>query len=55
MKLSETKFKCDWCDNRQKHQPHKMSDGSFNHGQVICDKCFRHISQKTKIERMSKK
>jgi len=43
MKITEILYKCDWCKNEQEHHPHPDSGW---HGQIVCDKCGRYISQK---------
>jgi len=45
-KITETKFKCDWCQNEQEHFAGKDNW----HGQIVCNNCGRYISQKTKME-----
>lgn len=41
-------FKCDWCDNEQEHTllANQSIKPKMSHGQIICNKCGRYISQK---------
>jgi len=51
MKIDETTFECDWCRNEQKHHKIKQYRKPANtHGQIVCEKCGRYISQKTRLE-----
>jgi len=45
-KIDDTHFYCDWCGNKQEH----FAGKSGWHGQIVCEKCGRYISQKTKLE-----
>lgn len=44
MKISDNLYHCPWCDNQQEDYP-KVKNSTW-HGQIICNKCGRHISQK---------
>ncbi len=52
MKLSNNEFKCEWCGEIKTKKPLKNMNAknSSAYGQVICDNCGNHISQKTKME-----
>lgn len=48
MKITETLYRCGWCNNEQENIaiPHQAKKPINWHGQIICNKCGRHISQK---------
>ena len=52
MKLSETIFRCDWCQNIQEHimLKNQTIKPQKSHGQIRCNNCYRYISQKTQME-----
>lgn len=47
-KATNKRFKCDWCDNEQEHTllANQSIKPTMSHGQIICTKCGRYISQK---------
>ena len=54
MKINDSTYECDWCPTTiNKVVKRVRSTGNSKHSvpdQLVCTKCFRFVSQKTKLE-----